>query len=69
MEAGTPLGYQGNWSGQPNAPTGIHLHFSVVKSTLSGGYRDETDIGNTYDPAPFLGVAASDEGALVCPPA
>ena len=28
VEAGTLLGYQGNYSGDPNNPTGIHLHFT-----------------------------------------
>lgn len=66
VSAGTLLGYQGNWSGSPGNPTGIHLHFSIVKSTLTGGYADETDITNTYDPAPFLGVAGGADGVLGC---
>ncbi|GAP62470.1 hypothetical protein ARMA_0893 [Ardenticatena maritima] len=56
VEAGTLLGYQGRWSGNPRQPTGLHLHFSVVKSTPNGGYANETILENTYDPAPFLGV-------------
>jgi murein DD-endopeptidase MepM/ murein hydrolase activator NlpD len=66
VPAGTLLGYQGNWSGNAAAPTGIHLHFSIVKSTPSGGYADETDIAYTYDPAPFLGVTRNAAGVLVC---
>ena len=66
VPAGTLLGYQGNWSGSPDRPTGIHLHFSVVKSTATGGYANETEIGNTYDPAPFLGVTLNEAGVLVC---
>ncbi len=66
VPAGTLLGYQGNWSGSPGNPTGIHLHFSIVKSTLGGGYADETDIANTYDPAPFLGMAPNADGVLGC---
>lgn len=66
VNAGALLGYQGNWSGQPGNPTGIHLHFSVVKSTASGGYADETDIDNTFDPGPFLGVAQNESGILAC---
>jgi murein DD-endopeptidase MepM/ murein hydrolase activator NlpD len=66
VPAGTLLGYQGNWSGNPTNPTGIHLHFSVVKSK-PGGYADETDIDNTYDPGPFLGVT-SQSGLLLCGP-
>ena len=66
IPAGTLLGYQGNWSGTAGNPTGIHLHFSVVKSTPSGGYKNETDIDNTYDPAPFLGVTRNAAGVLIC---
>jgi murein DD-endopeptidase MepM/ murein hydrolase activator NlpD len=66
VPAGTLLGYQGNWSGSAGNPTGIHLHFSIVQSTPSGGYADETDIDNTYDPAPFLGVARTSAGVLAC---
>ncbi|MFZ2358129.1 MAG: M23 family metallopeptidase [Anaerolineae bacterium] len=66
VPAGTLLGYQGNWSGNVASPTGIHLHFSVVKSTSGGSYADETDISNTYDPGPFLGVTRNAAGVLVC---
>lgn len=66
VPAGTLLGYQGNWSGTAGNPTGIHLHFSIVKSTPSGGYADETKIDNTYDPAPFLGVIRNAAGVLIC---
>ena len=66
VPAGTLLGYQGNWSGNAANPTGIHLHFSIVKSTPGGSYADETDIANTYDPGPFLGVVRNAAGVLVC---
>lgn len=66
VPAGTLLGYQGNWSGSAGNPTGIHLHFSIVKSTPGGGYADETEIANTYDPGPFLGVTRTAGGVLVC---
>ena len=66
VSEGTLLGYQGNWSGNPNAPTGIHLHFSVVKSAPSGGYANETEIENTLDPGPFLGVERNAAGVLAC---
>lgn len=66
VPAGTVLGYQGDWSGDPANPVGIHLHFSVVKSTATGGYANETDITNTYDPGPFLGVVRNADGILVC---
>ena len=56
VEAGTLLGYQGNYSGDPNNPTGIHLHFSIVKDDGLGSFRNELEIKNTYDPSPYLGL-------------
>jgi peptidoglycan LD-endopeptidase LytH len=56
IEAGTPLGYQGNYSGDPNNPVGVHLHFSIVKDDGSGHFKNELDIGNTLDPSPYLGL-------------
>ncbi len=56
IDAGTLLGYQGNYSGDPNNPTGVHLHFSVVKDNGQGSFRNELEIKNTYDPSPYLGL-------------
>lgn len=56
VEAGTLLGYQGNYSGDPNNPTGVHLHFSMVKDDGRGSFRNELEIKNTYDPSPYLGL-------------
>lgn len=53
---GTFLGYQGDYSGDPNNPVGVHLHFSVVKDDGNGGFKNELDINNTYDPSPYLGL-------------
>ena len=70
IEAGTFLGYQGNYSGDPNNPTGIHLHFSIVLDDGQGSFRNELKIANTLDPSPFLGLplnANTHPGALaVC---
>ena len=66
VKAGTLLGYQGNWAGSQWQFTGLHLHFSVVKSNADGSYADERDITNTYDPIPFLGLTQSEEGVWVC---
>ena len=70
MEAGAFLGYQGNYSGDPNNPTGIHLHFSIVLDDGQGSFRNELKIANTLDPSPYLGLplnASTDPGALaVC---
>ena len=56
IEAGTFLGYQGNYSGDPNNPTGIHLHFSIVEDDGNGQFKNELDIDNTLDPSPYLGL-------------
>lgn len=55
VEAGTVLGFQGNYSGSPNNPTGVHLHFSIVLDDGNGKYRNELDFANTLDPSPYLG--------------
>jgi len=56
IEAGTFLGNQGDYSGDPNNPTGVHLHFSIVKDDGSGGFKNELEIRNTLDPSPYLGL-------------
>jgi hypothetical protein len=56
VEAGTVLGYQGSYSGDPNNPTGVHLHFSLVKDDGYGGYTNELEIENTLDPSPYFGM-------------
>lgn len=66
VAAGTLLGYQGNYSGTPGSPVGIHLHFSVVQSKPDGDYKNEIDIANTYDPVPYLGLVQKD-GVWKCP--
>ena len=56
VDAGTLLGYQGNYSGDPNNPTGVHLHFSIVKDDGNGSFRNELKIRNTLDPSPYFGM-------------
>lgn len=56
IPAGTLLGYQGNYSGDPFNPTGIHLHFSIVLDDGYGTFRNELEIENTLDPTPYLGM-------------
>jgi len=56
IEAGTFLGYQGDYSGDPTNPVGVHLHFSIVKNDGTGHFMNEIDIKNTYDPSPYLGI-------------
>jgi murein DD-endopeptidase MepM/ murein hydrolase activator NlpD len=63
VEAGTLLGYQGNYSGDPANPVGVHLHFSIVldggadQEYPSGKLRNELDIRNTLDPSPYFGIS------------
>lgn len=56
VEAGTLLGYQGNYSGDPGNPVGVHLHFSIVLDDGEGSFLNELDIQNTLDPSPYLGL-------------
>jgi hypothetical protein len=56
VEQGTLLGYQGNYSGDPNNPTGVHLHFSIVKDDGNGTFLNELEIKNTLDPSPYFGM-------------
>lgn len=56
VEAGTLLGYQGDYSGDPGNPVGIHLHFSIVQDDGTGQFKNELDIDNTIDPSSYLGL-------------
>jgi len=56
VPAGTLLGYQGNFSADPNNPVGMHLHFSIVLDDGTGKFRNELEIANTLDPSPYLGL-------------
>jgi hypothetical protein len=56
IPAGVLLGYQGDYSGDPNNPVGVHLHFSIVEDDGTGHFKNELDINNTYDPSPYLGL-------------
>ena len=68
VEAGALLGYQGNYSGTPGNPVGVHLHFSVVQDDGQGSFRNELEIANTLDPSPYLGLplnASQNKGQVV----
>lgn len=56
VKAGTLLGYQGNYSGTPGNPTGVHLHFSIVEDDGEGQFLNETIIENTLDPSPYFNI-------------
>ena len=72
VAAGTLLGYQGNYSGDPNNPAGVHLHFSIVLDDGQGNFRNELDINNTLDPSPYFGLelnaATAGESIPACNP-
>jgi murein DD-endopeptidase MepM/ murein hydrolase activator NlpD len=71
VSAGTLLGYQGNYSADPDNPTGMHLHFSIVEDDGQGRFRSELQIENTLDPSPYLGLEVNASRAadapVVCP--
>lgn len=56
IEAGTFLGYQGDYSGDPGNPVGVHLHFSIVEDDGNGQFKNELEIENTLDPSPYFGL-------------
>ena len=70
VEEGTFLGYQGDFSGDPNNPVGVHLHFSIVKDDGQGSFRNELEIANTLDPSPYLGLSLNasqnQNGIITC---
>ena len=56
VKAGTLLGLQGNYSGDPSNPVGVHLHFSVVLSDKQGNFLNEEAIANTLDPSAYFNL-------------
>jgi murein DD-endopeptidase MepM/ murein hydrolase activator NlpD len=72
VEAGTLLGYQGNFSGDPFNPTGVHLHFSLVLDDGNGSFRNELEFNNTLDPSPYLqlelNASRNRDQIVVCKP-
>lgn len=70
VRAGTRLGYQGNYSADPASPTGMHLHFSIVRDDGNGQFLNELVFANTLDPSPYLGIEVNAErlgdGLAVC---
>lgn len=70
ITAGTFLGNMGNFSGTPENPVGVHLHFSIVLDDGEGGFRNELKIENTLDPSPYFNLdlnSSSNSGTMpVC---
>lgn len=62
VQRGDLLGYQGNYSGDPNKPTGVHLHFSIVRDDGSGKYLNELEFENTIDPSPYFNLPLNARG-------
>jgi len=54
VRAGTVLGFQGDYSGNPDNPVGVHLHFSIVKDDGTGHFLNELKITNTLDPSQYF---------------
>jgi len=63
VRKGELLGYQGNYSGDPNRPTGVHLHFSIVRDDGSGRYLNELEFENTIDPSPYFNLPLNASGS------
>jgi len=57
VSEGTLLGYQGNYSGTPGHPVGVHLHFSIVRDDGKGSFLNELKIQNTIDPSAYFGLS------------
>ncbi len=68
VKMGQRLGFQGDYSGDPANPTGVHLHLSIVLSDGRGGFRDETDIANTLDPSVYFGMRLNADSGQYGPP-
>lgn len=51
---GQVLGFQGDYSGNPKRPVGVHLHLSIVKDDGQGHYLNESVFSNTLDPSPYF---------------
>ncbi len=56
VRQGELLGKMGNYSGNPTSPTGVHLHFSIVRDDGEGHYLNELKVRNTLDPSPYFGM-------------
>lgn len=56
VRQGDLLGYQGDFNGGSWRPIATHLHFSIVRDDGQGNFLNETDLANTLDPSPYLGM-------------
>lgn len=65
VKKGDFLGFQGNYSGDPEKPVGVHLHLSIVKDDGAGHYLNELKMNNTFDPSPYFGMSLRAENKQV----
>lgn len=56
VKQGTLLGYQGDFNANSWRQIDTHLHFSIVLDDGTGRFMNETDMLNTIDPSPYLGM-------------
>lgn len=63
VKQGTLLGYQGDYNGNSPRQISTHLHFSIVKDNGQGQFLNETDLANTLDPSPYLGMRLNSQCA------
>lgn len=68
VKQGQLLGFQGDYSGDPDRPVGVHLHLSIVKDDGEGHYLNETVLRNTLDPSPYFGMDLNAKTAPQGPP-
>lgn len=67
VKQGQILGFQGDFSGDPKRPVGVHLHLSIVKDDGTGHYMNETILANTLDPSPYFGMNLNAKTAVSGP--
>ncbi len=56
VKQGTLLGYQGDYNGGSIRQIDTHLHFSIVLDDGKGMFLNETNLANTLDPSPYVGM-------------
>ena len=59
VKAGQLLGYQGSWSGNPQWPMWIHVHFAVIRT--AGEFPWTSTSAFLLDPSPYLGLRLKPE--------
>ena len=56
VKAGQLIGYQGVWSGKPQWPMWVHVHFSVIQADDPALRPGQMTSVTFLDPAPYLGL-------------